>query len=154
MIEFRSIASPNGLAISEEISLTFNWNTTVLTVGLCIAVLGQLVVAIGRYRDSITTYPQRRESKTAIFKKLLVIGLVLVLLFTLGLFVFTTVFEFELLGKLKQSDQIELAFLANNLQGMMIYPFLAYLLAIFYCLADGIRFVVARLVPLSPGNAE
>jgi hypothetical protein len=149
MFEFQSMASPNGTAIPDEIALVFNSNATTLSIGLCVVVLGQLVVTIGRYRDQIqpTHKPKSAKSKTKSPKKLSTIGVGLVLLIVVALFAFTTIFEFELIQKLKQSNRIELPILANDLQGMMIYPFLAYLSAISYCIVDGIRFVLAKSNP-------
>ena len=38
----------------------------------------------------------------------------------LALFVFTMIFESQLLGKLRQAEQLELNQVGNNLQGVMV----------------------------------
>jgi len=156
MSELRRVAPPFGFVLPEEIATDYYFNATMLTIGLCVVAAGQLMIAIGRYRHPGTSNHGMYRNRSAIaniLNRLTLIALSLALLIVLGLFVFTTIFEFELLGKLKQSKQLELPWIANDLQGMMIYPFIAYLLAIFYCLADGIRFGIAALLRTDPENA-
>ena len=145
MSGLRNMASPNFSITPEQVARDFDSNATMLAVGLCVVSLGQLVVGIGRFCDPGDS--TRNVNKLSlILNRSLIVALLLLLLFLSGLFVFATSFEFGLLAKLQQSNKFELNQFANGLQGIMIYPFLAYLLSVLYCTLDGFRIVFGKLV--------
>ncbi len=149
------MASPWSIIVPEDLTIEFNSNAKMLTIGLCLVVVGQLVIAIGRFRNQWTPSlgtAKRGSVIATIFDRLLIVVVLLMLLSMVALFVFTTFFEFALIdvGQSKPA----LSVISQNFLGMMVYPFLAYFLAAIYCLVDGIRVIVFDLDRIKCENVE
>lgn len=139
MFTMSRLASPDYHATQESLVSGFSVNIPMLMVSLGLVALGQLIVGLGRfYSPESKNAPKGRG---AIGTAAQIFALFLVL----GLFVFTIIFELSCIAMMTAGELIEVSKLAMNLQGMLIYPFLAYLILAAYCLVDAIRFAVGNL---------
>ena len=138
MIDLRILAGPNGSTNPIEIAKNFDSDASALAIGLWIVLLGNILVAFGRLFA--------RNSQEKVERRIIIYPLCLILVLVLCLFIITTIFEFELISKLNELPELSLISVINDFQGMMIYPFLAYLLGIAYCILDILRLVLNRSV--------
>ena len=158
MFRLNYLADPNLAVTPEGMATELSFSETWLAVGLWVVAIGQLVIAIGRLKGLNRAAYVSLGNRTGILKvvgTLSLVSLLLTLFAILALFAFATVFEivfhqnFHLPPK-----EFEIAWLAQNFQGLTIYPYLAYWLFVFYCLVDGIYLLVAKLnsSPIGGGN--
>ena len=134
----RILAGPNGSTNPIEIAKNFDSDASALAIGLWIVLLGNILVAFGRLFA--------RNSQEKVERRIIIYPLCLILVLVLCLFIITTIFEFELISKLNELPELSLISVINDFQGMMIYPFLAYLLGIAYCVLDILRLILNRSV--------
>ena len=146
MVWFRRLGSPFEQVTAQDMATDLGRCESVLIVGLWIVAVGQIVIGIGRLKRLQESERVLLKNRSEAFRLVSTLSLILSLLILFAiqaLFAFTSVFEFVLHGLFK--EPLELSSLANELQGMILYPSLAYLLFIFYCLVEGIYFLIAKL---------
>ena len=140
------MASPQQTVMPVEMTAHLNFDKAILTVGLWLVALGQLVIGIGRLKGVSESERLSLGRQFGTFRTvgvLTLVALLLTLFAVIALFAFTSLFESAIREEFNL-EWIEVSRLALNFQGLLVYPFLAYLLLIFYCLIDGIFFLVAK----------